>query len=175
MQRRTLLGWLGLAVTTGTTGCVDSFVDSSDVDSSMTTTDGRSETSSCDEYAYQSTATEDDGQLPWHLAIRNISLETTSVSISISDLSGSTPEEVVSCTATSERHSKLVFDLSPDTKYQIDVTLNRSSGSETASTTVTGWNRVTGTNESLEVTVEDGDFRIQRIHYDPGVSTEQGE
>ena len=175
MQRRTLLGWFGLAVTSITAGCADPLGGSSDGDSSVTTTDSRSGKSPCDEYAFNSTAADDDEQLPWHLGIRNIILETSPVSISISDISGSTPEEVISCTATSGSHSELVFDLSPNTEYRVDVTLKRSSGSETASTSVTGWNRVTGTNESLEVTVEGGKFRIHRIHYDSGIPTEQAE
>ena len=119
---------------------------------------------------YQSAATDTNGQLPWHLAIDSISLKTASVSISIKNASGNTADEAVSCTAADDSHSKLVFDLSPDTAYRVDVRLDRLGGSETASTTVTGWGRVTGPNECLEVTVEDGELRVHRIHYDPGVT-----
>ena len=125
----------------------------------------------CDEYVYRSTESEIDGELPWHLFIRNIALSTYSVSISISDLSGGSPEEVVSCTATSDAHEQLVFELSPDTKYRVNVRLNRPNNPEEAKTTVSGWNRVTGTNEALRVSVENGEFVIRRVHYDTGMTT----
>ncbi|WP_254535049.1 hypothetical protein [Halomarina litorea] len=95
------------------------------------------------------------------------------MAISISDVSGSPPSEVITCTATSAGHSELVFDLAAETEYRVEVTLERSGGTETASTTVSGWNRVTGSNEALEVTVENGEFQIPHFHYDEGVSTER--
>ena len=170
MERRSLIGWLGVGVLAGMTGCDNSSAGSSDPAATATPTNDRADQPSCDAYAHQSTATDTDGQLPWHLAIDNISLKTASVSISITDASGNTADEAVSCTAADDNHSKLVFDLSPDTAYRVDVRLDRLSGSETASTTVTGWGRVTGPNECLEVTVEDGELRVHRIHYDRGVT-----
>lgn len=123
---------------------------------------------SCDEYVYRSTESEANGELPWHLFIRNIGLSTYSVSISIADLSGDSPEEVISCTTTSDAHKQLVFDLSPDIPYRVHATLNRPENPEEATTEVSGWNRVTGTNEALRVSVENDGFEIRRVHYDPG-------
>ena len=173
MYRRTVLGWLGVAVGASTTGCLDSLMAGSDSELSPTTTGTDTETQSCDEYAYQSGDADDEGELPWHLFVRNIGLDTYPVAISISDVSGSTPNEVVSCTATSANHREFVFDLSANTEYRVAVTLSRSRGAERASTTISGWNRVTGSNEALEVRAENGEFRIQRVHYDVGVPTER--
>ena len=64
-----------------------------------------------------------------------------------------------------------MFELSPGTKYRVHVTLNRPDNPEEATTTVSGWNRVTGTNEALRVSVENGEFVVQRVHYDTGMTT----
>lgn len=127
--------------------------------------------SSCSEYVSRSTESDANGELPWHLFIRNIGLSTYSVSISIADLSGDSPEDVVSCTATSDAHKQLVFDLSPDTPYRVHATLNRPENPEEATTTVSGWNRVTGPNEALRVSVENDGFEIRHVHYDTGKTT----
>lgn len=128
----------------------------------------------CDEYVYRSSESEPNGELPWHLSIRNISLSTYSISISISDHAGESPEEIVSCTATSDAHKQLVFELSPDTEYRVHVTLNRPDNPEEATTTISGWNRVTGPNEALRVSVENGEFEIRRVHYDTGKTPTDG-
>lgn len=174
MYRRTVLDWLGVAVGVSMTGCVDSMVASPDSEPNPSTNSTGTVTQSCDEYVYQSEA-DGAGELPWHLFIRNVGLDSHPVTISIREVSESTLTEVISCTAASSSHRELLFDLSADTEYRVTVTLNRSSGTETASTTVSGWNRVTGSNEALEVTVENGEFRIQRIHYDSGMPTKQNE
>lgn len=168
MQRRDVLRWLAVASTTGASGCIGSLTSRADEKSNPGSKEDPDGKPSCDEYVYQPDGSGEDGELPWHLYIRNISLSTYSVSISITDLSGETPDEVVSCTATSETHRELVFDLSSDTQYRVQVTLNRPDNPEEASTTVSGWNRVTGTNEALRVEVENGKFGIRRVHYDPG-------
>lgn len=123
---------------------------------------------SCVEYVYRATESEAGGELPWHLFIRNIGLSMYSVSISITDLSGDSPEVVVSCTATSDTQKQLVFDLSPDTPYRVHATLNRPENPAEATTKVSGWDRVTGSNEALRVSVENDGFEIRRVHYDPG-------
>lgn len=164
VSRRRLLG-LSTVGAFALAGCAG--VIGTDADSGSHESGGRP----CDEYVYRSTDSETDGGLPWHLFIRNIGLSTYSVSISIADLSGETPERVVSCTATSEAHKQLVFELSPDTPYRVRVTLNRPDNPAEATATVSGWNRVTGTNEALRVSVERGEFVIQRVHYDAGRTT----
>lgn len=124
--------------------------------------------SPCNQYVYRSSTSDVNGELPWHLFIRNIGLSTYSVSISIADLSGDSPEDVVSCTATSDAHRQLVFDLSPDTPYRVRGILNRPENPAEATKTVSGWNRVTGPNEALRVSVETNGFEIRRVHYDTG-------
>lgn len=128
----------------------------------------------CDEHVYRSPDSANEGELPWHLYIRNISLSSYPVSISISDRTGESTEAVVSCTATAEAHRQLVFELSPHTRYRVHVALNRPDSTEEARTTVSGWNRVTGTNEALRVSVDNGEFVIQRVHYDRATSTTEG-
>lgn len=164
ISRRQVLR-LSSAGVVGLTGCANVYGTGSESGSP------ENNTQSCDEYVYSATESEPNGELPWHLFIRNITLSTYSVSISISELSGKSPEEVVSCTATSEAHEQLVFELSPDTTYRVHVTLNRPDNPEEATTTVSGWSRVTGTNEALHVSVEDGEFVIRRIHYDTEKTT----
>ena len=122
---------------------------------------------SCDEYAYEGQDSGADGELPWHLHVRNVALSSHPLGIAIEDLDSETPTEVVACTAAPAEQTAFVFDLSPDTRYRVTVTLSRADGPEQASTTVSGWNRVTGANEALEVTVEDGKLDIYRVHYDP--------
>lgn len=152
----------------GFAGCVSGFGVGSSPESP------ENDTQSCDKYIYCATESDSNGALPWHLYIRNISLSTYSVSISILDLSDGTPEEVVSFTATSEAERELVFDLSPDTQCRIHCTLHRPENPEEAVTTVSGWNRVTGTNEALRVAVDNGEFGIRRVHYDPGMKPTDG-
>lgn len=167
MNRRTILKNVGASAgVVGLSGCMSAFGTGSEPGSH------ENGAQSCDEYVYRSTKSDSDGELPWHLFIRNIALSAYSVSISISDLSGDSPEEVVSCTATSDAHKQLVFELSPDTKYRVHVMLNRPDNPEEATTTVSGWKRVTGTNEALRVSVENGEFEIRRVHYDPGRPTQ---
>lgn len=171
MNRRGYLVTVG-ASGTALTGCTafgqsnptPSAEESSDPD---TTTDG-TDAKSCDEYVYRSTTSEGGGQYPWHLHIRNNTLSTYPVAISITDLSGETAEDVVSCTATSQAHRELEFALSLDTRYRVHVTLDRPDNPEEAAMTVSGWNRVTGANEALRVAVENGEFVIRRVHTDPG-------
>lgn len=163
-RRKVLRVSSGIGVV-GLAGCTSTFGSDSPSGS------GENEDSSCDDHVYRSTESESNGEYPYHLFIKNIALSTYSVSISIADHSGDSPEEVVSCTATSEAHKEFVFDLSPDTPYRVDATLNRSDKPEEATIEVSGWNRVTGTNEALRVSVENDGFEIRRVHYDTGSTT----
>lgn len=106
------------------------------------------------------------GTMPWDLAIRNVSLSSIPVTVEVHDLSGETPEEVVSCTATSERHEELVFeDLPPDRRYRVQAVLHRPDRPEEASTTLR-WTTLSP-DSALRVTVDGAEgFRIERYHYD---------
>ncbi|MFD1514447.1 MULTISPECIES: hypothetical protein [Halomarina] len=153
-------------------GCVSLSGNAEQNRSQEETSNNSTEIVSCGDYAYQPKDTSDDDRLPWHVAIKNVDLESIPVSISIIEISDETEKEVISCLAKSKSHSKLIFDLSPNVGYRVDVTLERPTSSEKASTTVTGWNRVTGGNEALEATVEDGQFEIMHVHYDAGLTAD---
>ena len=169
-RRQALRLCSGMSVV-GLAGCLGTLGGGSSDTSPTDSNEGHGADVSCDKYVYESQNTAEDGELPWHVEIRNIDLSSSTVAPTISDLSGETPEVVASCEAVSEEHSELTFDLSPDTKYRIDVTLKRDDRTEEATTTVSGWNRVTGPNEALRVSVDNGEFKIRRVHYDPGKQT----
>lgn len=115
---------------------------------------------SCDAYVYEPGDTTPEGEYPWDLHIRNISLEDFPVWITVTDVSGEDPQRVAYCEATSDAHSELVFELTDGTEYRVEVTMKDRE----ASTTFTG--RLDD-NEALEVTVEDGEFLLRHVHYDP--------
>ena len=167
MQRRDVMRWVAVTSTTGAAGCIGSLTNRSDENPDTQSNENPAGATPCKEYVYKSGNSKEDGELPWDLHIRNIALSSYSVSISIMNLSGETPEEVVSCTATSEAHKEFLFDLSPDVQYRVQVSLNRPGNPEEASTTVSGWNRISGLNEALRVSVENDEFMIRRVHYDP--------
>lgn len=131
------------------------------------------EAPSCTEYAYTEPDSTAEGDLPWHLHVRNVALSSHPLGISIEELGSGTPREVVACTAATDEQTAFVFDLSPDTRYRVTATLSRPDGPERASATVSGWNRVTATNAALEVTVEDGELDVYRIHYDRGAPADE--
>lgn len=167
-SRRQLLRIGSSIGTVGFAGCVSGFGAGSSPESP------ENDTQSCDKHIYCAPESDSNGALPWHLYIRNISLSTYPLSIAITDLSGGTPKEVVSFTARSDAETELVFDLSPNTRYRIHCTLHRPEKPEEAATKVSGWNRVTGTNEALRVAVDNGEFGIRRVHYDPGMEPTDG-
>lgn len=169
VHRRDVLRWLAAGAPLATAGCTgsrpwssgDGFVAGRDA--------GRGEGTSCDEYVYRPIAADEDDAYPWELHFRNIGLSVYSVAIEIIDRSGETSEPVVSCTATSEEHAELVFDLVPDTQYRVHATLHRPDSIEEASTTVSGA-QVQRANAALEVSVDRSEgFAIRFVHYDPGI------
>lgn len=117
------------------------------------------ESDSCDEYVYEGDEASADGEYPWDLHIRNISLPDHPVRITVTNVAGESPQRVAYCEATSENHSELDFDLSDATSYRVEVTMN----DQEASTSVAG---PLDENEALEVTVENGEFQIRHVHYD---------
>lgn len=161
--RRRLLG-LGGASVAGLAGCASVLGDRPADATGSTGTPGG--TQPCDQYAYRSDADVTDGELPWDVQIRNVGLAVYPVTVAVEDLSGGTPRTVASCTAASEEHAELAFDLSPETVYRVSATLHRPTP-ESASTTFTG---TLDANEAIEVTVEDGELLVRRIHYDQGRS-----
>lgn len=165
MRRRSLLRWLSVAAPPSIAGCTGVFSSNN-----ANPADGPVEESSCDQFAYTGSGSAEKGAFPWHLHFRNIGLSVYSVNIVISDLSGESPDNIVSCAAATEQHEKLVFDLSSDPKYRFHVTLNRPDNPEEATTTVTGGQVIQG-NAALEVTVDrDVGFTIRHVHYDPGTT-----
>lgn len=171
--RRRAIRLAGSASVIGLAGCLGTLgeggpAESTPDDESDDEPDDGSERS-CDDYAYDGDSSDEEGEYPEDLFIRNVGFSAYSVEISISDVSGGTPEEVVSCLATSEAHSELVFDLDASTEYRVDAALLRDGrdSREETSIEVSGWDQVSGPNEALEVTVENGEFRIRHVHYDP--------
>lgn len=169
MRRRHLLHWLAVAASLGTAGCTSSLPGVSGDDSASVSGAGRSEEPPCDEYVYHPTAADEDETYPWDLHVRNIGLSVYSVTIEITDLAGDPAERVVGCTAMSEEHAELEFDLEPDTQYRVRAALHRPDSVEEASTTVSGA-QVQRANAALEVDVDRGEgFAIRFVHYDPGL------
>lgn len=128
----------------------------------------------CDGRVYKDSESDTGGELPWHLFIRNIPLSTYPLALTIADVSGATPSKVASCTARTASHRQLVFDLTPDTPYRVEATLDRPENPEMATATVSGWNRVTGPDEALRVAVGNDGFEIQRVHYDTAETPPDG-
>jgi hypothetical protein len=163
--RRSALRLSGVALGSGLTGCIGSTTSEpeSSTESPPQTADELQ--GDCTEYVYQSTGQEADGPLPEDLYIRNINLSRVPVSISITDLSEESPEELVSCTLTSGSQTvskaKLEFGLSSETRYRVQVSLEGRDA--TATTEIMG---DLASNEALEVTVENGELRIQKFHID---------
>ena len=120
-----------------------------------------SDNTSCTEFRYESGDTTPEGEYPWDLHIRNISLSDFPVRITVADLSGEDPQSIAYCEATSDEHSELVFDLTDGTSYRVEVTMKDRE----ASATITG---PLDDNEALEVTVENGELLLRHVHYDPG-------
>lgn len=174
--RRRAIRLAGSASALGLAGCLGTLGERGR-DPAETTPDDKPDNDgeqSCDDYVYDGASSDSDGEYPEDLYIRNVGFSAYSVEISISDLSGDAPEEVVFCLATSEAHSELVFDLEPSTEYRVDAALIRDErdAREEASIEVSGWERVARPNGALEVTVENGEFRIRHVHYDPPQETE---
>lgn len=170
MRRRDLLRWLAASASLGTAGCTGSIPGVSGDGSGSGSDAERGEETPCDEYVYRPAAADEDDAYPWDLHFRNVGLPLYSVTIEITDLSGDPAERVVDCTATSEEHAELEFDLEPDTQYGVHVTLHRPDSVEEASTTVSG-GQVQRANAALEVSVDRGEgFAIRFVHYDPGMT-----
>lgn len=170
MRRRDVLRWLAAAAPLGTSGCTSEPSELADrtPDSGPDSTDGGR--TSCDEYVYRSTTANEDAALPWELHIRNVGLSVYPVNIEVTDVSSGGSETVVSCSATADRHSRLVFDLPPEAEYRVRATLNRPENPEQAATTVSGA-QLGRTNAALEVTVDRAEgFTIRQIHTDSGVA-----
>jgi hypothetical protein len=165
MRRRNLLRGLGVTVTASISGCTKVLAGNEDG-----STNDQVEGNSCNQFAFTDSGATPESAFPWHLHFRNISLSVYSVSVVISDISGGSADEDVSCAATSEAHEKLIFDLSSESKYRFHVTLNRPENPEEAITTVTG-GQIMQENAALEVTVgRDVGFTIRHVHYDPGIT-----
>lgn len=163
LTRRSVLRLSCVTLGSGLAGCIVA-----NSPASETTTAAPTESSlqgDCVQYAYHSHETDADGTLPEDLYIREINLSRVPVSISITDLSGDSPEEIVSCTVTAGSQTKskaeFAFELSSETRYGFQVSLEDREA--TATTEITG---DLASNEALEVTVEDGELRIQHVHYD---------
>lgn len=163
LARRSVLCLSYVALGSGFAGCIG--INSPESETSTSPPTESQLQGDCVQYVYHSNGQDEDGALPEDLYIRRINLSRIPVSISITDLSENPPEEIVSCTVSSESSTqtgaKFVFGLSPDTRYRVEVSLE--SRDATATTEITG---DLHSNEALEVTVDDGELRVRKVHYD---------